>query len=404
MAAVAFFVYRRADLAKKVIESLKYNTFEKIYIFQDGYDETIDFKEWTEVSQLIQTMTDENVEVHISEHHKGLATSVIEGMNYVFERHETAIALEDDMYLSKGYSEFMDDCFAKYKNDNKVMCVAGSSFGTFIPENYSFDVYFSYRMSSAGFGTWRKYWNEFVTSYFKNPFVLKNIYMNPEKKKILDISGTDIEPILFSSLKGITDTWAAYWTLFQIDKEGLEVIPCVARAQDLGHCGDGTNSTKYTTRYDAEFDVDSGRAMKYPIDTEVNDEIMMDAYSVISAKGDEDRFKSYYPILTRWIENLYQGIKTEDYFLNNKMKSIYIYGYGKMGQLLYEQIKNVVIVEGIIEEESKPKESIIGISDKINDGIPIVITPVYDKQYICHLLKKYNVNNRIVWLEDVING
>ena len=88
-------------------------------------------------------------EIHISQTNKGLANSIVSGMDYVFERHETAIALEDDVVLADDYKHFMETCFETYKDNDEVTSVCGAGMGTLIPDDYPHDVYFCHRMSSA---------------------------------------------------------------------------------------------------------------------------------------------------------------------------------------------------------------------------------------------------------------
>ena len=54
MIGLALFVYIRPEHAKRVIESIKRNHFEKIYVFQDGLKNEMDREGWEKVSELIK--------------------------------------------------------------------------------------------------------------------------------------------------------------------------------------------------------------------------------------------------------------------------------------------------------------------------------------------------------------
>ena len=247
---LALFVYRRPEHTRKVLESVKLNGFSKIYVFQDGLKDEIHRSEWEEVSKIIKSIDFAETELHISEHNKGLANSVVDGINHVIARHEAVIALEDDIVLGKGYLEFMDTCFEKYKKNPQVMCVCGASPGDYVTEGISsqYDVFFSYRMCSKAWGTWRDRWSLF----HRNIDYIKNFLADEElSERVARIAGRDLiwmAQVLVNQPEKI-DTWATYWSIIQATKSGVEVVPYKALAQDIGHDGSGTNSKDTTDRY-----------------------------------------------------------------------------------------------------------------------------------------------------------
>lgn len=141
MTGLAFFVYKRPEYTQKVIEGINRNGFEKVYIFQDGLKNEEDRPLWEKVSELIRGIDFTETEIHISDFNRGLAESIIYGMNYVFERHNTAIALEDDILLADGFKTLMETMFDKYAPNKKVMSICGGGYGVIIPETYPYDVY-----------------------------------------------------------------------------------------------------------------------------------------------------------------------------------------------------------------------------------------------------------------------
>ena len=85
MTGLAFFVYKRPEYTQKVIEGINRNGFEKVYIFQDGLKNEEDRPLWEKVSELIRGIDFTETEIHISDFNRGLAESIIYGMNYVGE-------------------------------------------------------------------------------------------------------------------------------------------------------------------------------------------------------------------------------------------------------------------------------------------------------------------------------
>lgn len=403
MLGLAFFVYKRPEHTKKVIESIKRNKFKKVYIFQDGLKKEEDRGDWEEVSRLIKSIDFTDVEVHISEKNKGLANSIVAGMDYVFDRHETAIALEDDVLLADDYKEFIETCLDKYHDNESVMSVCGGGYGTIIPQDYPYDIYFAYRMSSVAFATWRNRWKGFE----RNPLLLGKILKDEDKKKKLELAGSDIPLLVRMSIMGEVDTWATYWVLHQIFNNGYHIIPKRNYAVDIGRDGTGTNTRSATSRYDIEINEIDCKELTLPEEIYLDNRILHDTKNLFATVTPEKRLKSYYEILLSWINRLHNNKTIETYFFNRHIEKIYIYGIGKLAELLYEEINNRVHVKGFIVE-NKGQESFVDIplydmqDDIVLDNIPILIIPSYDRAIIEHMFIKKGINNKLIYLEEVM--
>lgn len=401
MIGLALFTYKRPEHLRKVLESVEKNHFEKVYIFQDGLKDEKDREAWTEVSDIIQNAPLSDKEVHIYPENKGLVHSIIHGMNYVFERHETAIALEDDVVLAEGYKGLMEACFNKYEDNDKVTSICGGGIGTIVPEDYPYDIYFAYRMSSVAFGTWRKYWRE----YKRDPMMLKDILADPQKAEMLRLAGNDIIPMVNASIQGKINTWATYWQLCQTNAKSYQIIPVRGYAKDIGRDGTGTNSKGATKRYEIALDGIQKERYTLPDDIVLDSRIIEDTLDLRNSAG--NKFQSYFIILSQWVE-LYQNKKNlMRYFKDYNISEVYIYGTGKIAQLLQREISNSLDIKGYIVE-AKTKQEFCGrevydMEDDLElDDIPIVITPAYDIRLITHLFRKKNIHNKVILIDEVL--
>lgn len=402
MIGLAFFVYIRPELTQKVIESIKRNKFQKIYIFQDGLKYEKDRQAWEEVSQLISKIDFADVEIHISENNKGLANSIVEGMTYVFERHEMAIALEDDVVLADGYKSLVEALFAKYRDNKKVMSICGGGYGAVIPKTYAYDIYFAYRMSSVAFGTWKDRWDGFE----RNPSLLSSILRNLEKKRMFEQAGKDVGRMVFESLKGNIDTWATYWVLHQINRLGFHIIPVKEYAIDIGRNGGGTNSKGLTTRYNTELTGEKKEGYKLPDDIIINDDIVQDTMDLFYVS--DNKFENYFDILCNWMKIYENSMTTEQYFIDNNISEIYIYGIGKLTNFLWNDINRNINIAGYIVENKQVDEykgkTVYGMKKGMQlKDIPIIIVPSYDIACIRHLSKRYSLTNKLITIDEVVD-
>ena len=84
--ATILFTYNRSIHTAKVLEALEQNTIlpQKLYIFQDGLKSEEYRDEWEKVNALIRKVDFCPVEIKISKENKGLAESIVSGIDYVF--------------------------------------------------------------------------------------------------------------------------------------------------------------------------------------------------------------------------------------------------------------------------------------------------------------------------------
>lgn len=255
---LAFFVYKRPEHTQAVINSIVQNTFKHIYIFQDGLRDEKDRNAWEEVSRIVsqlKNIPEAHVELFISKTNKGLADSIVSGIEYVLSRHETVIALEDDVVMSKDYHRFANICFERYREVPRVMSICGAGATDLVVDDgdymaaYPYDVYFTYCGSSVAFGTWRDRWRY----YKRGKEYAQSILSDPAKCDTIKKRGgawmLGLLRTVVNHPKNI-DTWATFWGVTEILTGGVSVIPVKALAQDVGRDGSGTNTKDRTTRYD----------------------------------------------------------------------------------------------------------------------------------------------------------
>lgn len=402
---LALFTYRRPYHTKKVIESLKHNRFDKIYIFQDGLKKKEDEKAWREVTDIIKSVDFVNKEIIISQENKGLANSIIQGINYVLERHDTVIALEDDIVLNKGYATFMNACFDRYKDDTRVTCIAGGGWPVDIPDDYKYDVFFSYRASSAAWGTWKDRWNH----YSRDFNIIQRIMSDEKKRLIFEKSGGDITTIINDQLYGKCDSWAIFWTLMQIDLKGVCVMPTKYLANDIGHDGvAGTNSTSKTIRYDTcSYDLPEDKNIVFPDDIVINDNVIEQIKMVLDVYDTDNRKKINERVLGKWVDMYLSGDSLTSYFTRKNITQIYIYGAGVFAKKIIADVKDKIEIKGIIVLDKNIDEfcgyPVYGVLEEVElEQEFIVITPVHDLPYIQYTLTKRFHTKNLLNLEDIV--
>ncbi len=118
------------------------------------------------------------------------------------------------------------------------------------------------------------------------------------------------------------------------------------------------------------------------------------------------KFRTYFKTLDKWMSLWELGKTVETYFKDNQIKRIAIYGMGKLGRHLIQELKTsdkVQIVYGIDRMAGKidgefPIYDIDNISPPV-DAIVVTVTPEFDE--IADILRKKNTCP-IISLDEVI--
>jgi hypothetical protein len=247
---IAVFTYNRPNHLSRVLEGLQENNVDHLYIFSDGPKDVDEKDEVNQVREIIYEIDWCQTTVITQDENIGLAESVINGINRVFQDHDRIIVLEDDCVPASNFVSFMQTCLDRYDNLQRVMNINGYSPPIKIPSDYEHDVYFTYRNSSWGWATWKPAWDNFE----QDPFSLSELEANSSTiKKICDKAGEDLYPMMKAQLKGQIDSWAIWWSYAIAANNGLCVNPVRSKVRNIGHDDSGTHTTS-SNRYDVQLD------------------------------------------------------------------------------------------------------------------------------------------------------
>lgn len=247
--ATLLFTCNRSQHTRAVLEALSKNSRlpEKLFVFQDGFKNNEDVEEWERVNQLIQRIDWCETEIIVSENNKGLAASIVAGITYVFEKYDAIIVLEDDCVPAVSFMDFMHQCFAKYRNNKKIFSISGYAYPVVL-EKETYDVYGCGRISSWGWGTWKDRWEYFEKDYE----LVKKLRQGEKTSRNLALWGAGLESMLVGNIRGECDSWAVFWALNVIAKEGICINPYESLIRNIGLDGSGTNCG-VTDYYDVSF-------------------------------------------------------------------------------------------------------------------------------------------------------
>ena len=240
LAPVVFFVYNRLAHTMLTIEALQKNqgaTESTLYIYSDGPKNSADAERVAEVRNYLRGVTGfADVIIIERERNLGLASSLISGIDEVFDAHESIIVLEDDLVTSPFFLQFMADSLKCYEHEEQVVAIHGYTFPMGIPLPETF---FLRSTGCWGWGTWKRGWAIFEPDGRK----LLNQLRNLQLTKSFDMNGAyPYSRMLEDQVNGKVDSWAVRWHASTFLTDKLNLYPGVSLVKNIGHDGSGEHS------------------------------------------------------------------------------------------------------------------------------------------------------------------
>ncbi len=160
---VALFVYRRHDLLPRTLECLREAGVDALYVFSDGPPDEAASADVQRVREGIAAINWITPVVFERERNFGLSESIRSGLDWLFERHDRAIVVEDDICVAPEFTAYARQALEHYRDTPAVAGVTGVR----LPFNrrplarYPYDVFQCPRFSSWGWATWGDRWRAF---------------------------------------------------------------------------------------------------------------------------------------------------------------------------------------------------------------------------------------------------
>ena len=232
--------YNRPWHTAQVLKSLLEHNVQNLYIFSDAARTDRDVDGVLTTRKLFASVRWTRPEIIERSENMGLARSIVSAVDYVFEKHDRLILLEDDCVPGKYFFDFMQTCLSKYRDNDKVFGINGYTVP--IPggllKDYPYDIYFYPRIGSWGWATWKSAWKHYDPD-------LSRLYKQVTAEGV-DITqgGADIPGSVRALLSGqLKDVWTLNWVLSVYLKGGCYIYPTTSHIRNVGldgtgvHCG-----------------------------------------------------------------------------------------------------------------------------------------------------------------------
>lgn len=247
----------RSDHFIRLIESLKVNLWAKythVYVSLDFPPNEKYIEGWRTIINYVDSgdfSAFAGFHVLKQKQNKGWVYNMWWLCDYIAERYDRWIYLEDDGECSPNFIEYIDKCLERYENDNSVYGVCGFNFpvewkvspgATCLKQNVSATVW--------GIGLWRDKYQEMRT-YIKSDTLLDNVkkcFEEGSYSKMIDACRRDYIPVALSPVRrfnGFMRDWTDMSMRAFLAVEGKYCIsPVVSKVRNWGFDGSGCSNGK----------------------------------------------------------------------------------------------------------------------------------------------------------------
>jgi hypothetical protein len=250
--AVLLITFNRLDTTKEVFESIRNARVPKLYISSDAPrpEKEGELEKVKLVRDYLISQIDWNCEVKTRFNDKNLGCKLgcSSAIDWFFKHEEMGIILEDDCLPSQSFFWYCEEVLEKYKDDKRVMHVAGTTYVE-KPNNLKDYSYHFCRVGGIwGWATWRRAWELYeyeMESYIqaKEENLFDAIFVGQNNCKQLYLNW-------FESWYGTNATWDFQWTYTKIINSSINIMPSKNLIKNIGHGhNDSTHTKNENSRY-----------------------------------------------------------------------------------------------------------------------------------------------------------
>lgn len=263
-APVALFVYNRPDKTRQTLEALARNreaADTPLHVFADGPKPGASAAELARIEETRALVRSRRwtAETHVFESptNRGLADSIVGGVNQILSEHDRVIVLEDDIVTSPGFLEYFNASLELYAAEPRVMHVSGYMYPLGLRRR---GTAFLQILSCWGWATWARAWRHYEPDVALH---LKRLQA-PGRIRKFNIEGhADFYRQLQENQAGRIKSWAVRWYASWLAQDGLSLFPTQSLVRNVGHDGTGVHCHA-DQRFDTE-PVDSIPVNRIPL-------------------------------------------------------------------------------------------------------------------------------------------
>lgn len=231
---VALFAYRRPDLLERCLASLRANGVPLVYAFSDGARDASVAGDVAAVRAMLAAVGWARIEVIAAPENLGVGRAELRGISHVLESHEAAVMVEEDLEFVPGTYDFLCRALRHYADEPRAMGVTAWAHPRLTPAGVT-QPYFTGRMSSLMWGTWRRAWAGVPESNCVS-------LLRECASKGVDVTRFGCDLAAIADDDEARGHWDQRFNLHMLARGGLFMFPAVSMVRHIGYDDRATNS------------------------------------------------------------------------------------------------------------------------------------------------------------------
>ncbi|AWW47463.1 glycosyltransferase family 2 protein [Polynucleobacter paneuropaeus] len=232
---VAFFIFNRPRETRRVFEEIAKAKPKTLFVIADGPRPNVmgeDIKVF-ETREIIKKINwDCELLTNFSNINLGCKVRVSSGIDWLFEKVEEAIILEDDCLPEPSFFQFCQELLERYRYDSRIGMISGDNFQFGFRLNDD-SYYFSNMSHIWGWATWRSRWQSDYDVSMQHWPKVRN------EQRVSDWTAIKSEQKSLirnfeKTYQGKIDTWDHQWNFCSRNNGRISVMPNVNLISNIG--------------------------------------------------------------------------------------------------------------------------------------------------------------------------
>lgn len=240
-------IFYKRDIVLNVINKVRKYAPDKIFLISDGGKDEQQNELCKKIRELVENSIDWecNVEKMYYDTNYGCREGITKGLDYVFNRVEQAIILEDDCVPSEKFFIYCQEMLYKYKDYNNIWTISGSNFvaaHNYLHSNKD-SYFFSNYPETWGWATWKRAWQKYDKDMKDWVKINKKEFFNSLKLNFFQrFYWSNLFNEIYNKTTN-TDPWDGQWVFCQWKNKGITIFPTVNLVKNIGFDENATHTT-----------------------------------------------------------------------------------------------------------------------------------------------------------------
>jgi len=244
LAPIALFTFKRPAHTLRTLQALDRNPeFRQspLHVFCDGPRRPDEEADVEATRAIVREWDHPDKTLHIAPANRGLANSIIDGVNRLCGSHGRVIVVEDDLVVTPLFLDYLNRGLDRYANETRVMQISGYMFP--VETNCTRDSLLMPFITSWGWATWKRAWDEFDDDMSGFDRLINDRHLRLQ----FDLGAAyPYFSMLRRQRAGSVDSWAIRWYLSVFLRNGLALYPKSSLVSNEGFDGSGTHGANHS--------------------------------------------------------------------------------------------------------------------------------------------------------------